>query len=409
MSRSARGVVVTGMGAICSLGDRPDAVHQALCDGRSGLGAPTVFPLDVAGGRLVGEVRDFSPKHYLGDRNVRLLDRTGRLAVVAVGLALADSGWPEEKPADQPVGLIVGTMFSSVRTIGEFDRRAQSAGPEYASPLDFSNTVLNAAAGQVAIWHRLAGVNSTIAAGAVSGLHAIGYGAELIRDGRASVLVAGGVEELCFESFQGFLGAGLLSGPAGAATPSVPFGAHRSGAALGEGAAFLVLEAEDVAQARGARIVGRIHGFGSGFDPVPQTGDPAEGDALARAIERALDHAGLSAADLAAVAASANASVRLDAREARGIRAAVGSRTPVTATKSMLGETLGASGALNAITMLESLRAGRLPGIAGLGARDAEIDLTLAPDAVPISGSAALVTAVAPEGNCAALVLGIDR
>ena len=409
MSANGRRVVVTGIGAICSLGDRADQIHQALCEGRSGLGAPTVFPVEVAGGRLVGEIRGFSPKQYLGDRNVRLLDRTGRLAVVGVGLALADSGWPDEKPADQPVGLIAGTMFSSVRTIGEFDRRAQSAGPEYASPLDFSNTVLNAAAGQVAIWHRLSGVNSTICVGAVSGLHAIGYGSELIRDGRASVLVAGGVEELCFESFQGFLGAGLLAGPADTGTPSVPFGAQRSGAALGEGAAFLVLEAEDVARARGARIIGRIHGFGTGFDPSVPDARAGGGDALGRAIESALAHAGQSASDIAAVAASANGSQKQDAREARGIRSTIGAKTPVTATKSMLGETLGASGALNAIAMLESLRAGRLPGIAGLAARDKEIDLAISPDAVALSGSSALVTAVAAEGNCAALVLGIDR
>src|SRR5262249_19598300 len=150
--------------------------------------------------------------------------------------------------------------FCSVRTIGEFDRRAQKEGPEYASPLDFSNTVINAAAGQVAIWHSLRGVNSTIAAGAAAGLHAIGYATRLIRTGRAPALVAGGAEELCFESFLGFLNAGLLTRE-DAPGAHVPFDARRSGCALGEGAAFLVLEDEAYASARGARIVGRIDGF----------------------------------------------------------------------------------------------------------------------------------------------------
>jgi 3-oxoacyl-[acyl-carrier-protein] synthase II len=406
---SARGVVVTGMGAICALGDRPAAIYHALCEGRSGFGAPTVLPPEVAGGRQVGEVRDFTPANYVGDRNVRLLDRTGRLSVVGVGLALADGGWPEQKPAEPPIGAIVGTMFSGVRTIGEFDRRAQSAGPEYASPLDFSNTVLNAAAGQVAIWYRLKGVNSTIAAGPVSGLHAIAYAAEQIRAGRAGVLVAGGVEELCFESFQGFLAAGLLAGPPGAGPRSVPFGTRRSGVVLGEGAAFLVLEAEEVARARGARIVGRIHGSASGFDPAASSGSGSNGDALARTIERALGNSGVSAASVSAVAASASGSRAQDACEARGIRATIGSGTPVMAIKSMLGETLGASGALNAIAVLESLCAGRLPGIPGLAERDPEVDLAISPDAVAITGPLALVTAVAAEGNCGALVLGLAQ
>jgi 3-oxoacyl-[acyl-carrier-protein] synthase II len=299
-------------------------------------------------------------------------------------------------------------MFSSVRTIGEFDRRAQTAGPEYASPLDFSNTVLNAAAGQVAIWHRLSGVNSTIAAGPASGLHAIGYAAALIRAGRASVLVAGGVEELCFESFQGFLGAGLLADP-DAAGRSVPFDAQRTGVSLGEGAAFLVLEADDVARARGARIIGRVLGFRSAFEPAPHAAGGSDGGELARTILRSLAGAGVSAGDVAAVLSSASGSPSQDLREARGISAALGSSVPVTAVKSMAGETLGASGALNAIVALETLRTGRLPGVAGLRALDPDVRLNAQESTVPITGSVALVTAVAPEGNCASLVLGVDR
>jgi 3-oxoacyl-(acyl-carrier-protein) synthase len=397
----SRTIVITGMGAICALGDAPGAIHRALCEGRSGFSAPTVFPPEVAAGRQVAEIAGFKPQQYLGEKNVRPLDRTGRLAAVAAGLALADSGRAPGGPAEAPVGLVVGTMFSSVRTIGEFDRRAQSAGPEYASPLDFSNTVLNAAAGQVAIWHRLSGVNSTIGGGPAAGLQAIGYAAGLIRDGRASVLVAGGVEELCFESFQGYLGARCLSEPG---IRSAPFDAKRSGTALGEGAAFLVLEAEDSALARGARIVGRVLGFASGFEPAQS--DSGE-DELARSVTRALAGAGKTTSDVAAVLSSASGSPAQDRREARGIHAALGPTVPVTATKSMVGETLGASGALNAIVALESLRIGQLPGVAGFIARDPDVELNVSAAASEISGSCILVTAVAPEGNCCALVLGL--
>ena len=408
MTGATRRVVITGLGSICALGDRPDRIYEALCDGRTGFGAPSVFPADAVPGHVVAEIPAFAPQTYLGERNIRPLDRTGRLAAVGVELALADAQWPAAERRERGIGLILGTMFCSVRTIGEFDRRAQHAGPEYASPLDFSNTVLNAAAGQVAIWHGLPGVNTTIASGAVSGLHAIGYAATLIRTGRASILVAGGVEEVCFESCFGFLRAGLLARPSGDVPGcAVPFDIRRTGMALGEGAAFLVLEDEDVAVARGARILGRVDGLASAYDPRSEAerGSPA---GLTYAIERALTDAGVTAADIGAVASSAGGSPVQDVREGAAIRATIGPTTPVTALKSMLGETLGASGALNAMAMIQSLRAHRLPGVAGFGTPDEAIDLAVAPAVQSIRGSRGLVTAVAPEGNCHALVLGVE-
>ena len=409
MSTPRRDVVITGLGAICALGDSPKGIYDALCEGRQAFAPPTVFPADIVPGLLVAEVRDFAPQNYVKTGNVRPLDRTGRLALVGVELALADGGWTAEQRAATPVGLILGTMFCSVRTIGEFDRRAQQAGPEYASPMDFSNTVLNAAAGQVAIWQKLRGVNTTITTGATAGLHAIGYGSQLIQRGRADVLVAGGAEEICYESCYGFYRAGRLVSPNGRGGARVaPFDAGRSGTAMGEGAAFLVLESEDTARARGANVVARVLGFANGFDPHARhqaTGPPS---ALANAIGRALADAGVAAGEIGLVVTSASGSPWLDAREAEGIAAALGHAVPVTAIKSMTGETLGASGALQSLTAVASLRSGRVPGVAGLARLDPAIPLSISSDTRPVRAARALVTAIAPEGNCCALVLAID-
>lgn len=409
MMPSVRSVVVTGAGVISALGDRAGAVHEALCDARSGLGPSTLLAADVTAGHEVAEIRDFNPRAYLGNRSVGSLDRTGRLAATGVDLALADSGWSVELRKERAVGLVLGTMFCSVKTIGEFDRRAQSAGVEYASPMDFANTVLNAAAGQVAIWHHLRGVNTTIAAGSISGLHAIGYATDLIRRGRADVIVAGGAEELCFESFHGFRRAGFLAtGEHGTSGCAVPFDVRRTGTALGEASAFVVLEAEEVAAARGARVMGRIEGFAAGYDSR-QDAERIDGvNALSDVIRRALHERRLPGSDIGAVISSASGSRVLDAREASGIGCGIGRATPVTALKSMLGETLGASGALQAIVALQSLHSGRLPGIAGLEQPDPAIGLPLVgPGAQPIEASHALVTAIAREGNCCALVVGL--
>jgi len=406
MTTDRRSVVVTGRGAICAMGDRPAGIFDALCEGRAPFAAPTLFAPDLTPGIEVAEVPRFAADTYVQGGNIRPLDRTGRLALVGVELALADSGWSADRQTDHVLGLVLGTMFCSVKTIGEFDRRALQAGPGYVSPMDFSNTVLNAAAGQVAIWQKLRGVNSTIATGSTSGLHAIGYGAQLIQRGRADALLAGGAEEICYESCYGFYRAGRLASVNGEAKPRVaPFDAHRNGTLMGEGAAFLVLESEESARARHATVLARVLGFGSSYDPDARDSPTAPAGALAAAIRRAIADAGVTPEQIGAVVSSASGSPRLDAREAAGIASVVGPSVPVTAIKSMTGEALGASGALQALTAIEALRSGTLPGVAGLTQLDPAISLNVTAGTRAVSATHALVTAVTPEGNCCAVVL----
>jgi len=402
----SRQVVITGVGVISPLGDRADAVFQRACDGRPPFAPPTVFDRAAMPGYLFAEVPEFAAEKYVRPGNIRPLDRTGRLALVGAELALADSGWDADARATQDIGLILGTMFCSVRTIGEFDRRGLQAGPQFVSPMDFSNTVLNAAAGQVAIWQRLRGVNSTVAAGAASGAQALVYAAELIRNGRADVLVAGGAEEICFESALGFARAGRLARPDGD-TPGrgVPFDARRTGAILGEGAAFAVLEAEEIAAARGAQIAGRLRGWANGYDPDALVSSVHESDVFAKTIEHALRDADVPRVDV--VSSSASGHPILDLREAFAIAAAAGAETPVTAIKSVTGESLGASGALQAVIALYAMRCRRLPGISGLSSVDPLVRLNIDASTRPLAAERALITATSHEGHAVALVLSL--
>lgn len=404
---NASDVVITGTGIISPLGDTLDAVFQRACEGAASFVTPTVFDASALPGHLVAEVREFAPEKYVRTGNIRPLDRTGRLALVGAELALADAGWDARTRGERPIGLVVGTMFCSVRTIAEFDRRGLQAGPQFVSPMDFSNTVLNAAAGQVAIWHRLTGVNSTVAAGAASGVQALGYAAELIRAGRADVLVAGGAEEICFESALGFARAGRLAKP-DQERPGcgVPFDARRTGAVLGEGAAFVVLEAEDVARARGARVIGRLRGWASGYDPDALAGRSPTGDVLAHTIDSALADAGVSRVDV--VSASASGVPDLDLAEASAIAAALGTTLPVTAIKSVTGESLGAAGALQAILALQAMRCRRIPGVAGLEIVDPAVRINIDAAARPLEAERALVTSASHEGNAVALVISLN-
>lgn len=404
-----RSVVVTGAGVLSPLADSPAGLHAALCAGKSGFKEIELFPLDGLSGngsgpRRAGEIRPFEPRDYLGERNLRPIDRTSRLLLAAAQRALDESGWTPELRAEREVGLMLGTVFCSVKTIAEFDRRGLQLGPSHVSPLDFANSVINAAAGQAAIWHGLRGVNSTISAGEASGLLAIAGGTSQIRGGHADALLAGGAEELCFESFLGHLRAGRLCGP----DDPLPFDARRGGFALAEGAALLMLEEATGAAARGARVFAEVLGHGSAFDPS-ETADGAA-QAVKRAVWNALEDAAIVPGDLDAVSVSASGSVAVDRAEAAGLAAALGTSgagVPVTAIKSMLGEALGASGGFQAVAMLGTLGDGLLPGIRGLERTEEDFPLTGAEGGTRrVAVRRALLTALSADGHACAVVLG---
>jgi 3-oxoacyl-[acyl-carrier-protein] synthase II len=275
-----RRVAITGAGLVSAAADSPSALVEAMA-GRGGV-----------------RVQDLDPARDLAPRNTRALDRLSQLVVAATARALDAAGCDADYREAHGVGLALGTVFAGVRTICAFDRRALELGPQYVSPLDFANTVLNAAAGQAAIWHRLRGANATIAAGGASGLQAIAYAADLIASTAIDAMVAGGADERSPEAVAAIEDAGL-------GTPGVPFA---------EAAAMVVLEAEDTARARGAAIRAMILGQASGMS---HTGDAA------------LDEAGLRDVDA---------------------RMTAGDLLPVA------GDTLGAAGALLAIAAVETFR-----------------------------------------------------
>lgn len=400
-----RRVVVTGAGVVSALGATPAELHAALVAGRSALRPVTRFDAAGLGCGLAGEV-DFDGPAALGaERNLRPLDRVSQITAAAARRALLDSGWDAARLARHEVGLVLGTMFCGVHTIAEFDRRGLTRGPAYVSPFDFANTVINAAAGQTAIWHRLSGLNSTVSAGASSGVQALAYAADVIRLGRADALLAGGVEEVCHEAYVGFARAGLLSGPGGR---PVPFDAARDGFVPGEGAALLMLEEAQAAHARGARVLAELLGGACAYDPS-RGADPAQSARAAlRAARLALDEAGLGPDQIDALSAGASGSRPWDRAEGCALGTLFGARAaslPVAALKGLLGETLGAAGAFQAVDLVETMRDGRLPGVPGYSAGEPMVRLAPRPEAQDVRVRRALITAAGFDGACSALVL----
>ena len=400
-------VAITGIGVITSFGDSPELLHTALCNGESASYRLDLCEWATSDCRQGGQIPSFEAEAYLKGKPLRQLDRTGRIVASAAKLALENSGWTPEMLQAQDVGLALGTMFSSMHTISAFDRHGLTQGPSYVSPMDFANTVLNAAAGQTAIWHNLRGINSTIAGGTSSGLMALAYASDLIRYGGHTALLAGGADEFCFEAWCGFERAGLLRRPNGHSGLPVPFSAGRNGFVLGEGAALLMLEEWEAAHERGASIVGEILGHGSSYDLANNSDCGPE--AISRAMKAALNDSHMLPGDISCVSASANGSISADHNEALAIHALLNGSAPslpITAIKSMLGEALGASGALQAIDLLESLRSHTLPGIRGLEYHGPEMpELHFCREKQMLSGHSGLVNAVGIDGNVCSLVI----
>jgi len=300
-------------------------------------------------------------------------------------------------------------MFGGMHTIAEFDRTALTFGPATVSPMAFANTVINAAAGQAAIWHNLRGVNSTVAAGSVSGIGAVAYGADLIRHGRSSALLAGGVDEFSLESFVGFDRTGMLCTDCVGPECPIPFDRRRNGFALGEGAGFLVLEDLKFAKARGARVLAEVKGCASAFDCSQGRDSALAVRTLVRAIHAALSRSGIAPDDIDFVSASANGSIPLDWFELTALGLVFGDlagELPVTAIKCGIGEALGASGPAQLAVAIETFRSGRLPGVSGLQELPPGCALGgIRGETIEMAANSALINAVGLDGHCLSMVL----
>jgi 3-oxoacyl-[acyl-carrier-protein] synthase II len=397
-------VVIIGAGVISPIGAGLQEFERALYGGASGVGPSTL----LGGGSVAAEVRDFVPQQWLGNKGIRALDRSARLLSVAAHMALTDLGLAprEGNGGDPDIGLICATMFGGLHSIVSFDWSGLEDGPNYVNPMEFPNTVINSPAGQAAIKHRLGGVNSTICAGLASGLYALHYAAEFLRFGRAKILLAGGVEELCEESYLG-------TGKMGMASPSGrprPFAADRDGTVIGEGSALWLMTTAETARARGMQSWLEVGGFGSAHDAASISAYHLRAEGATAAMQQALESAGIGPQQVSVIIAGASGSRGGDEMELRALRNVFADRLgaiPICAPKAAMGETLGASGAFAALVGGLALTRQSAPPTAGFsGPADG---LCLSAEAQPFAGEFALVNAFGCDGNNASLVLRRNR
>ena len=391
--------VVTAAGVISPLGAGLEKFGCALYDGKSAAAPSRRLP-DVN----AAEITEFDPREWLGNKGIRVLDRSASLLAVASRMALCAAGLTEDlgEHGDPQLGLVCGTVFGSVHSIVSFDWSGITDGPNYVNPMEFPNTVISSPAGQAAIKHKLRGVNSTVCAGLASGLHAIHYAAEFLRFGRARALLAGGAEELCEEAVLGFRTTEAIS----ESCRPRPFDPERDGPVPGEGAGLWVLETEDSARERGRIPWLEVCGFGSVQSAYAIRDFDVHGCSAVEALQQALTHSRIGPEQVGCVICSANGSRAGDEMEAIALEKVFGTRLreiPMCAPKAAFGEAMGASGALCAITAGMALERQKAPPTAGYTHR--ESSLRLSSEAVPFAGEYAVVNAFGCDGNNASLVV----
>ncbi len=404
------GIAITGVGVLSPIAAGRTAYWDGLFRGKTGFRPITLFDTGAFRVSTAGEITDFDPLPLLGKKGLRDLDRSTRLLCSAARLAVDDSRVAITEDNTGSIGVSIGTTFGSLDSIARFDRSSLVDGPRFVNPSHFPNTVINSPASQVSIRFKIRGFSSTVSTGFCAGLDAVAYASDFINLGRADVVLAGGVEELCEDTFRLFHELRWLSGLDGTAPLCCPFDARRNGMVLSEGAAVLVLEREAYALRRGADILARVLGCGNSFDPSAEADFSHKGEGLHRAVSQALREAALGPADIDCLCCSANSTPGLDRMEAAVLRDLFGDRAsgiPATAIKSMIGESFSASGALALAAAAGMVHEGVVPPVANYREQDSLCDLDV------VSGPArekkirnVLVTSADPYGQNSAVIVG---
>ncbi|MBP9854100.1 MAG: beta-ketoacyl-[acyl-carrier-protein] synthase family protein [Candidatus Omnitrophica bacterium] len=405
-------VVITGVGVLACNGKGKEEFWNALRNGQHGFKPITLFEIDERFRvNIAGEVSDFDPTIYMGQKGLRSLDRATKLICSSARLCIDDSGFKITEENTDNVGVSVGTTFGSLKSISDFDKVTLTEGPRYTNPAHFPNTVINSPASQISIWNNIQGFNTTISTGFTSSIDAFSYASDFIKSGRIKMVYTGSVEELCEPTFLGFHTLKYLSGSIeNDKYISCPFDRRRNGITFGEGACLLAFEDLDHAVERKARIDAEVLGFGYYFDPYRLNKFNPKGIGMIEAMKDALNDAQLGIDDIDYICANANSTPAADRIETKAIKEVFGKRSrkiPISSIKSMVGESYSAGGAFAAAASVGTLVEGFIPPTINYKEADPECDL----DYVPNQSRKAkvkniLINSFGPSGNHACMVLG---
>ena len=373
-------VVVTGMGVVTPLGIGVETFWTRCLRGESGITSLTRFDAAAFSCTVAGEVPDFDPEDYMTRKSARRMAQFSQYAVAATAEALEDAGLDLDGADRARVGVILGNGNGGFPELQSGVAVMFEKGGMRLDPFFIPRVLPNMAAANVAMQFGLLGFNSTVVTACAAGTQALGDALEVLRRGAADVMVAGGTEAgFCEVALGGFaVMRALTSRNDEPSKASRPFDADRDGLVPAEGAGILILEREDHARARGARIRAEVAGFGCSADAFHAVMPEQSGAGPVRAIRWALADAGVQPEEIDYVNAHGTSTPLNDAAETRAIKIALNAAAatvPVSSTKSMIGHAFGAAGAIESVAVVRTLETGRIHPTINLDTPDPDCDL----------------------------------
>src|SRR4051812_30251092 len=403
-------VAVTGLGAVTPLGNDARATWEAAVAGRSGIDWIRAFDAEGLPVRVAAEVKDFDPTRVASPKEVRKLERNVLLALGAGREAMEDAGLNGFDPTR--VGIVFGTAIGGVTGILEQDEILRERGPDRVSPNFLPNVLVDSASGQLAISLGIKGLNYAVVSACATGSHAIGEAAELIKRGDADAVLAGGGEAcmhpLILAGFTAMRGLAVENEDPPLA--SRPFDATRAGFVMGEGTCVFLLEELEAARARGARVYAEVLGYGASNDAHHMAQPEPEAIGVADMMRAALQRSGVEPERVGYINAHGTSTPLGDLAETKAIKAVFGDhayKLAVSSTKSMMGHTFGAAGAIEAMMCALALHEGVIPPTINYRHPDPDCDLDYVPnEARKTKIDVALSNAMGLGGHNGCVLLG---
>lgn len=404
-----RRVVITGLGALTPTGLNVELFWKSCKEGKVGIGPITYFDTTDFKVKLAAELKGFDAKDFIDAKQAKRMEAFSQYAVAASREALEDSKLELEKEDPFRVGVSLGSGIGSLQSMEREYGKLLQRGPGRVAPLLVPMMISNMAAGNVAIQFGLKGKNINVVTACATGTHSIGEAFRSIVYGEAEVMIAGGSEaSICPIGVAGFTALTALSTSDNPKRASIPFDRDRSGFVMGEGAGVLVLEELEHAKARGAKIYAELAGYGATCDAYHITSPMEDGSGAAKAMQYAMEDAGLQPEDIDYINAHGTGTHHNDLFETKAIKLALGKhayKVKINSTKSLIGHLLGAAGAVEALVCVKSIEDGFIHKTAGFKNRDEECDLDYCTEsAANIALGAAISNSLGFGGHNASII-----
>ncbi len=383
--RNGTRVVVTGMGAITPIGNSVPEFWESALAGKSGIGILTSFDHSNYPVHIAGEVKGFDPEEYMERRDARRMSRFSQFAIAATRQALQHADLDLDQTDRNRVGVLIGNGIGGLTDTQEAVRTIDEKGGMRIDPFFFPKMLPNMAAAHISLVYGAKGYNNTVITACAAGTQAIGDAMDVLRAGRCDVMITGGSEaSLCELGLCGFAVIRALSSrndePQRA---SRPFDADRDGFVAAEGSGVFILENLEHARARKAPILAELAGYGASNDAFHVVAPSEDGDGAMRAMQSALDDAHVSPADIDYINAHGTSTQLNDKSETLAIKRVFGEdayRVPISATKSMIGHSFGAAGAIESIAAVQAIQTGVIPPTINYDTLDPDCDLDYTPN-----------------------------